>query len=112
MNKAAKAVTSAQITYAVRDTDADGKEIKKDDILGIVGGKIAEVGKTPEDVLYDILKDTVTEDSEFITVYYGADIKKEAADTIAEKLEDMYEDAEVFVKYGGQPVYYYLVSVE
>ena len=112
MNKAAKAVLSAQITYAVRDTEADDKVIKKDDILGIVAGKIAEVGKNPEDVLYSILEETVTEDSEFITVYYGEDVKKETADEIAEKLEDMFEDAEVFVKYGGQPIYYYLISVE
>ena len=112
MNKAAKAVTSAQITYAVRDTEADDKVIKKDDILGIVAGKIAEVGKNPEEVLYSILEETVTEDSEFITVYYGEDVKKETADEIAEKLEDMFEDAEVFVKYGGQPIYYYLISVE
>ena len=112
MNKAAKAVISAQITYAVRDTEADDMVIKKDDILGIVAGKISEVGKEPEAVLLDILKKTVTEDSEFITVYYGADVKKETADALAAKLEDMFEDAEVFVKYGGQPIYYYIISVE
>ena len=112
MNKAAKAVTSAQITYAVRDTEADDKVIKKDDILGLVEGKIAEVGKNPEDVLCSILEKNADEDSEFITVYYGADVKKETADAIAEKLEDMFEDAEVFVKYGGQPIYYYIISVE
>lgn len=112
MNKAVKAVTSAQITYAVRDTEADGKAIKKDDILGLVGSKIAEVGKNPEDVLFEIVKEIADEDSEFITLYYGEDVQEEDAKAVAEKIEDAFEDAEVFVKYGGQPLYYYIVSVE
>lgn len=112
MNKAVKGVTSAQITYAVRDTEADGKKIKKDDILGLVGSRIEEVGKNPEDVLLDLLKDVNAEDSEFITVYFGKDVKEETAKAAAEKIEDAFEDAEVFVKYGGQPLYYYIVSVE
>ncbi len=112
MNKAAKNVTAAQITFAVRDTESDGKTIKKDDILGISGGKIKEVGKNPQDVLLGILDGIVTDDSEFITIYYGEDIKKEDAETAAEKIEEKFEDAEVFVKYGGQPLYYYIISVE
>lgn len=112
MNKAVKAVTSAQITYAVRDTEADGKTIKKDDILGLVGSNIAEVGKDPQNVLLDLLKGIVTDDSEFITLYFGEDVKKEDAEAIGAKIEDEYEDVEVFVKYGGQPLYYYIISVE
>ena len=112
MNKAAKEVTSAQITYAVRDTEAGDKTIKKDDILGLVGGKIQEVGKNPDDVLFDLLKGIVTDDSEFITIYYGEDIEEDRAKKAAEKIEDIFEDAEVFVKYGGQPLYYYVISVE
>ena len=112
MNKAVKGVTSAQITFAVRDTEADGKKIEKDDILGIVGSKIEEVGKNPEEVLFEILNGIVTEDSEFITIYFGEDVKEEDAKKAAEKIEDKFEDAEVFVKYGGQPLYYYIISVE
>jgi hypothetical protein len=112
MNKAAQNVTSAQITYAVRDTESGDKIIKKDDILGLTGGKIQEVGKNPDDVLFDLLKGIVTEDSEFITIYYGEDIKEDRAKRAAEKIEDEFEDAEVFVKYGGQPLYYYVISVE
>ncbi|MCR4718431.1 MAG: DAK2 domain-containing protein [Firmicutes bacterium] len=112
MNKAAQNVTSAQITYAVRDTESEDKVIKKDDILGLVGGKIQEVGKNPDDVLFDLLEGIVTDDSEFITIYYGEDIEEDRAEKTAEKIENMFEDAEVFVKYGGQPLYYYVISVE
>ena len=112
MNKAAKSVATAQITFAVRDTEADDKQIKKDDILGLVGGKIEEVGQNPEDVLFEILKKLVTDDSEFITIYYGDDTAEEKAKEAAEKIEEMFEDAEVFVEYGGQPLYYYIISVE
>ena len=112
MNKAVKSVTSAQITYAVRDTEADGKTIKKGDILGLVGSNISEVGKHPDDVLFALLNDIVTEDSEFITVYYGENVKEADAKAVAEKIEDTFEDTEVFVKYGGQPLYYYIISVE
>lgn len=112
MNKAAKNVTSAQITFAVRDTEADGNIIKKDDILGITCGKIMEVGKNPNEVMLNLLKGIATEDSEFITIYYGEDIKEEDAKAAACKIEEMYPDAEVFVKYGGQPLYYYTISVE
>lgn len=112
MNKAVKNVTSAQITFAVRDTEADGKKIEKGDILGLVGSKIEEVGKKPDEVLFDLVEDIVTDDSEFITLYFGEDVKEEDAKAAAEKIEDTFEDTEVFVKYGGQPLYYYIISVE
>ncbi|MBR4173482.1 MAG: DAK2 domain-containing protein, partial [Clostridia bacterium] len=73
---------------------------------------IKEVGQDPQDVLFGILDGIVTDDSEFITIYYGEDIKKEDAEDAAEQIEEKFEDVEVFVKYGGQPLYYYIISVE
>ena len=96
----------------MRDTEAEGKTIKKDDILGISGGKIKEVGKNPDEVLFELLSGIADKDSEFITIYYGEDIKEEDAKAVAGRLEEKFEDAEVFVKYGGQPLYYYIISVE
>lgn len=112
MNRAVSGVKSGQITFAVRDTEVDDKKIAKDDILGICGGKITSVGKNPEDVLYDIIDSLVDEDSEFINLYFGEDIDEETAGAVAEKIEEKYDEVEVSVKYGGQPLYYYIVSVE
>ncbi|MCC8169428.1 MAG: DAK2 domain-containing protein [Oscillospiraceae bacterium] len=114
MQKAMSAVKSGQITFAVRDTEIEGVQIKKNDILGITDGDISVVGETREDVL-DVLVDAlVDEDSEFIMVYYGKDIKKAEADAAARRLEEKYSDdeIEVMMRCGGQPLYYYIVSVE
>lgn len=114
MSKAMESVKSGQITYAVRDTEIDGMKIKKDDILGIVGSDISVVGAERDDVLDALLDNLVDEDSEFITIYYGKDIKKSEAEAVASRLEEKYSDdeIEVTVRRGGQPVYYYIVSVE
>ncbi|MCI5604505.1 MAG: DAK2 domain-containing protein [Clostridia bacterium] len=114
MSKAIESVKAGQITYAVRDTEIDGMEIKKDDILGIVGSDISVVGAERDDVLDALLDNLVDEDSEFITIYYGKDIKKSEAEAAAARLEEKYSDdeIEVTVRRGGQPVYYYIVSVE
>lgn len=112
MNKAVSKVKSGQITYAVRDTEIEDKKIGKDDILGLAGSKITVVGKNPSDVLLELCEGLCDEDSEFITLYYGEDIKKEEADKIAELLEEKLDEVEVSVKYGGQPLYYYIISVE
>jgi hypothetical protein len=114
MTKATHAVKAAQITYAVRDTEIDDKEIKKDDILGIVGSDISVVGKETDDVLDELVENLVDDDSEFITLYYGKDVKKADAEAAAARLEEKYEDdeIEVTVKRGGQPLYYYIISVE
>lgn len=112
--KAMSKVKDGQITYAVRDTEIEGVKIKKDDVIGIVGGKIAFAGKDREAVLEKTIAKMVNEDTEFITVYYGKDIKKTEAELMAKALEAKYEDdeIEVSVKKGGQPLYYYIISVE
>ncbi len=112
MNSAAKGVKIANVTYAVRDTEADGKTIKEGDILGITGGRIEKVGANAEQVCEDLTELLTDDESEFITVYYGSDVEKEKATELAERLESKYEDAEVLLKCGGQPLYYYVVAVE
>ena len=114
MNKAADKVKSGQITYAVRDTEVDGKTIEKDDILGISGSEISVVSKDIDAALDELVENIVDEDTEFITVYYGKDIKKSQAEAGAKRLEERYEDdeIEVSVKSGGQPVYYYIIGIE
>lgn len=112
MNKAISKVATCQVTYAVRDTEVDDKKINKDDILGLCGSKITAVGSNPTDVLLEVLDGICDEDSEFITLYYGEDIDKEEAERAGRLIEEGCEDVEVSVKYGGQPLYYYIVSVE
>ena len=112
--KAIGRVTSGQLTYAVRDTEIDGIEIKKDDILGMVEGKIVTVGKDIDDVLNRVVSQMVDEDTEFLNVYYGKEIKKPQADVMLKALETKYADDEIEVSFkkGGQPLYYYIISAE
>lgn len=112
MTRAYADVQTGQITYAVRDTVIDGKQIEKGNILGLNGSKIAVVGKDEKQTCLDLVDNMADEDSEFITIYYGEDVTEADANSIAEEIEDEYEDAEVAVKYGGQPVYSYIISVE
>ena len=112
MNKAVSKVKTGQITYAVRDTEIEDKKIQKDDILGLSGSKITAVGKNPEEVLLELVEQIADDDSEFITLYYGEDVTEEQAEKVAKAIEDKLDEVEVSVKYGGQPLYYYIVSVE
>lgn len=114
MTKAMGKVTSGQLTYAVRDTEIDGMKIKKNDILGMTEGKITFVGTDMDDVLNRVISDMVDEDTEFITVYFGKDVKQAQADRMMKAIEAKYADDEIEVSFkkGGQPVYYYIVSAE
>lgn len=105
-------VKTVQITYSVRDTLFDDKEIKKDDILGVAEGEIRAVGRDLHDVTITSLEEVLDEDSEIMTIYYGEDIEKEQAEALAQELEEKYEDLEVEVYSGGQPLYYYICSIE
>lgn len=111
-NRAMRNVKSAQVTFAVRDTEYEGHRIKKGDILGIIENKISAIGKSPEGVAEKLIERMADEDSEFITIYQGKSAKKQPAEDMANKLSDLYEDCEVSMKRGGQPLYYYLISVE
>lgn len=112
MNNAAKAVKTGQITFAVRDTSVENQKISKGDILGLKEGKITNVGSNAEEVLFDLVDEMYDDDSEFITVYYGKGIKKQTVSDILENLEEKYPDCEISVRKGGQPLYYYIISVE
>ena len=114
MTKAMSKVASGQLTYAVRDTQIDDLVIKKDDILGMVEGKITAVGRDMDDVLNKVVSEMVDEDTEFITVYCGKDVKQPQADRMLKAFEAKYEEDEIEVSFkkGGQPLYYYIISVE
>lgn len=105
-------IETGQVTYAVRDTVVNDKKIKKGNILGIGNGKIEAVGRNVEKVSLELLGNLVSEDHEIITIFYGEDIDEKAAEKIQGKIEKKYPDCEVEVYYGGQPLYYYLFSVE
>ena len=105
-------VKTGEVTYAVRDTSINGKEIKIDDIMGIDDDGIQEVGSSIEAVTMDLIDDMVDEDSELICIYYGQDMKEDDAQALLNKVEEKYEDCDVQLEYGGQPIYYFLLSVE
>ena len=105
-------VKTGEVTYAVRDTSINGIAIKIDDIMGIDDDGIKKVGQDIEKVTLGLLEEMVDEDSELISIYYGADTTKEQAEALLEKVEETYGDCDVQLEYGGQPIYYFLLSVE
>uniref|UniRef100_UPI004055EDC2 DAK2 domain-containing protein n=1 Tax=Acetatifactor sp. TaxID=1872090 RepID=UPI004055EDC2 len=107
-----KNVKTGQVTYAVRDTIIDDKEIKKDDFMGIGDSGILAVGTSMQKVTLDMVAEMVDEDSELISVYYGSDVEEADAEVIREEIEKAYPSCDVELQYGGQPIYYYVISVE
>ena len=107
-----KNVKTGQITYAVRDTKIDDKEIHEGDIMGIGDAGILAVGKSIEATTKAMMAELVDEDSEIIGIYYGEDVKEEDAQKLGDELAALYPNAEVEVHNGGQPIYYYVISVE
>ena len=105
-------VKTGQVTYAVRDTSIDGKTIKSGDIMGIDDDGIQAVAADVLTATKELLEKMVDEDSELISIYYGADVSEEDAKQFEEYVEETYEDCDVEFNYGGQPIYYYVVSVE
>ena len=105
-------VKSGQITYAVRDTVIDDKEIKENDYMGIGDDGILAVGADMEQTLLEMVGKLVDEESGIISLYYGEDVSEEDAQSLADQLQEKYEDLEVEVNDGGQPIYYYILSVE
>lgn len=112
MTEAIARVKTGQITYAVRDTRIEDNEIHEGDIMGIGDKGILAVGSGKEKVAEDTVAAMMTDDAEVISVYYGADASEEKAEELAATLEEKYPDCEVEVNYGGQPIYYYIISVE
>lgn len=105
-------VKSGSVTYAVRDTEVDDKVIRQGDIMGIVDKTILSVGQNISEVTKDLIDNLMDDDSELISIYYGNDIEEASAEELAKQIEEAYPDADVELNYGGQPIYYYIVSVE
>lgn len=112
MTEAASYVTTAQVTHAVRDTSIDGIEIKKDEFMGILSGKIVTTNPNIADVTKSLLQQVIDEDSEIVTVLYGEDVTEEDATEIVDFIEEHFEDVEVEMHNGKQPLYPYIISVE
>ena len=114
MTEAAKEIRTCEITYAIRDTEIDGKQVHTGDYMGIGDGHMLAVGKERVQTAIDAVKAMVDEDSELLTIYYGADASEDEATEIADLLEedDAFAEIDIEVVYGGQPVYYYIISAE
>lgn len=112
MLEAIKNVKSGQVTYAVRDTRIDDKEIHEGDIMGIGDSGILAVGQDIEKTAVEMLEQLVDEDSELISIYYGEEVNEEAAQNFVAEIEEKYPDLDVDAHYGGQPIYYYVLAVE
>lgn len=107
-----KNVKTGQVTYAVRDTHIDDKEIHKDDIMGIGDSGIVAVGANVADTTKEMLEILVDEDSELISIYYGEDVSEEDAEKLTAEIEEKYPNVDVDTHFGGQPIYYYVLAVE
>ena len=112
MTEAISYVKTAQVTYAVRDTEYNDVKIKKDNIIGIQKDDIISIGDNIEDVSFELIQKIVEEDSSLITMFYGEDIKEEEAMELCKRIEEEFEDYDIEVVFGGQPLYYYIFSIE
>lgn len=112
MTEELKNVKTGQVTYAVRDTLIDDKSIRQGDYMGVGDSSILAVGKDMKSVIQEMVAQLVDEESAIISIYYGQEIEESAAEQLGKELEETYPDCEVEIHYGGQPIYYYIISVE
>ena len=105
-------VKTGQVTYAVRDTEIDGKTIKQNDFMGIGDKSILSVGTDLKATTLEMVDAMVDEDSAIVSIYFGSDSDEDSANELAAAIEEKYPDVEVEVNDGGQPIYYYVISVE
>ncbi len=110
--EALESIKSGEITYAVRDTIMDGIEVKEGDVIGITGKALVSSGKSVEDVTKKVIEGMIDEDSDIVTLYYGENVEEDSARAFAELIQEEFEDIDVELYYGGQPLYYYFISVE
>ena len=112
MMEAIENVKTGQVTYAVRDTRIDDQDIHEGDIMGIGDKGILAVGQDIQDVAVEMTGKMTDEDSELISIYYGAEVTEADAEEVSSRLEELYPDYDIEINYGGQPIYYYVISVE
>ena len=105
-------IKSGQVTYAVRDTNMDGKDIKQGDFMGLTDKTIVAVEKNVDDATKALIAEMIDDDAELVSIYYGADVTEEDAEALAAAVGEKFADLEVELQMGGQPVYYYIASVE
>ena len=112
MMSALQLVKSGQVTYAVRDTVMNDIEVKEGNIIGIAEGKLLSAGDKVDEITTNLIEKIVDEDTAIITLFYGEDVEEDKANELRDALEEKFEDIDVELYYGGQPLYYYLISVE
>lgn len=112
MTEGMTAVKTGQVTYSVRDTNIDGHEIHQGDIMGIGDQGILAVGQDVDDTALKMVQAMVDENSELVSVYFGLDVMEETANEFVKKIAEEFPDLDVEINYGGQPIYYYMISVE
>lgn len=112
MTEAARRVKTGEITYAVRSTTYRDREIHEGDIMGLFNGEIKAVGSSPEEVLTELVSAMIGPEDSMITIFYGQDVRPEVAEQVGELIAAAHPDCELDIHHGGQPLYYYLVSVE
>ncbi|HOA81503.1 MAG TPA: DAK2 domain-containing protein, partial [Defluviitaleaceae bacterium] len=112
MNESMSYVKTGQITFAVRDTVIGDREIKEGNVLGIIEGDIAVVSDDLDKATLELIDKIVDDESEIVSIYYGEDIEESQTLKIRKYIEEVYPDCEVEIHYGGQPLYYYIFSVE
>ena len=105
-------VKSGQVTYAVRDTVMNDIDVKEGNIIGIAEGKLLSAGEGVDEITTTLVEKLVDEDTAIVTLFYGEDVSEESANELRDLLEEKFEDIDVELYYGGQPLYYYLISVE
>lgn len=112
MTEATKNVKTGQVTYAVRDTSINGLDIKKDDIIALMDKDIVNHGNDVENETLELIKKMVDEDNFLVTIFYGDMVEEEKAKQLKEKVEEIAPDCDIEIVNGGQPLYYYIISVE
>lgn len=112
MMETANAVSTGSVTYAVRDSEMGGVVVKKDDIIGLTSAGVIASGNNKNEIAFEVCKGLVDDETDIVTIYYGEDIDPETAEKLAEMVENEFEEVDVSVQYGGQPIYYYNIAAE
>lgn len=112
MKEACSQIKTGQVTYAVRDTSINGKEIHEGDIMGIDDNGIQVVGQKVDETTVELASIMIDDEAELVSIYYGQEVSEEEAEAVAESIEEENPDVEIEISFGGQPIYYYMISVE
>lgn len=112
MEAAAQQIITVEVTYAIRDANYEDQQITKGETLGLINGKLALTAENPAEAVHQLVREQLTKDHELVTIYYGEDVCKEEAEVLAGQLSEKYDWVDFEIHYGGQPLYFYLISIE